>query len=89
MSQKHARILEGILQEPVRGNIHWREVESLLQHLGAILDCAHGGARVKVLLNGVEGSVHRPHHSRVCSKQEIRHLREYLLSAGIRPASNG
>jgi len=89
MSQKHERILQGILQEPVRGNIHWREVESLLHHLGATLDSGHGGARVKVVLNGAEGTVHRPHHSGVCSKQDIRHLREFLLSAGISLVSNG
>lgn len=78
MSQKHTRILESILQEPVSGNIHWREVESLLHHLGAVVEPAHG-ARLRVTLKGIEGTLHRPHHSGVCSKQEIRHLRDYLL----------
>ncbi len=83
MSHKHDRILQSILEEPVSGNIHWREVESLLQHLGADIEPGHG-ARLKVLLNGVEGTLHRPHHSGVCSKQEIRHLRDYLLRVGVR-----
>lgn len=82
MSQKHERLLRAILQEPVSGNIHWREVESLLQHLGAVIEPGHG-ARMKVVLNNVEGTLHRPHHSGVCGKHDIRHLREYLLSAGI------
>lgn len=82
MSQKHRRILSAILQEPVGGNIHWREVESLLQHLGAQVEPAHG-ARMRVVLNGVEGTLHRPHHSGVCGKHDIRHLREYLNAAGV------
>lgn len=85
MSQKYARLLHAILEEPVSGNVHWREVESLLSHLGARVEAGHG-ARVKVVLNGVEGTLHHPHHSGVCSKQDIRHLREYLASAGISAA---
>jgi len=82
MSQKYERILQSILQEPVSGNIHWREVESLLHHLGAVIEPGHG-ARLKVMLNGVEGTLHRPHHSGVCSKQDIRHLRDYLVRVGV------
>jgi hypothetical protein len=82
MSHKYERLLQGILQEPVSGNIHWREVESLLHHLGATISAAHG-ARVHVVLNNVEGHLHRPHHSGICTKQEVRHVREFLLSSGI------
>jgi hypothetical protein len=82
LSHKHERVLSAIMQEPVSANIHWREVESLLQHLGAQIEPGHG-ARMRVILNGVEGTLHRPHHSGVCGKHDIRHLREYLASAGI------
>lgn len=82
MSQKHRRVLAAIMQEPVGANIHWREVESLLHYVGARIEPGHG-ARMKVFLKGLEGTLHRPHHSGVCSKQDIRHLREYLLSAGV------
>ena len=82
MSHKHKRVLGSILQEPVSGNIHWREVESLLHHLGANIETGHG-ARMRIVINGIEGTLCRPHHSGVCSKQDIRHLRTYLLSAGI------
>lgn len=85
MSHKHERLLEAIFQDPVSGNIHWREVESLLHHLGAAVESAHG-ARVRVVLNGVEGFLHRPHHSSACTKQEVRHLREYLASARVTPS---
>lgn len=86
MSHKHERLLQAILKEPVSGNLHWREVESLMHHLGARIEPGHG-ARMRVVLNGVEGSLHRPHHGATCNKHDIRHLREYLLSAGITLAS--
>ena len=35
MSHKHANLMRSIFQDPPSANIHWREVESLLHHLGA------------------------------------------------------
>lgn len=84
MSHKHDRLLQAIFHEPVSANVHWREVESLLHHLGAEIDSLPG-ARVRVTLNGAEGFLHRPHGSNVCGKPEIRHLREFLIAAGIGP----
>ena len=78
----HLNVLRAIFQEPVSGNIHWREVESLLHHLGATVESAHG-ARFRVVLNKVEVFLHHPHNSSVCSKQDIKQLREYLSHAGI------
>jgi len=43
-------------------------------------------ARVSILLNGVEGFLHRPHNSNTCTKQELRHVRDYLSSAGVSPS---
>jgi hypothetical protein len=82
MSHKHDALLRAIFDGPVSSNIHWREVESLLAHLGATLE-PHHGASFRVVLNGIEGFLHRPHQSNTCTKQEIRHLRDYLASAGV------
>lgn len=81
----HLNLLRAIFQDPIGANIHWREVESLLHHLGAKIESSHG-ARFHVVLNKVEGVLHHPHHGGVCSKQEIKHLREYLAQAGVSPA---
>lgn len=82
MSHSHERLLRTVLQEPLGGNIHWRDVESLLRHLGAVIEPLRG-ARMRIELNGVIGTLHRPHQSGVCSKQDIRHLRDYLNAAGV------
>ncbi|MEJ1297022.1 MAG: type II toxin-antitoxin system HicA family toxin [Candidatus Sedimenticola sp. (ex Thyasira tokunagai)] len=82
MNHKQKHTLQALFKEPVSGNLHWRDIESLLRSLGVELQSGHG-ARIGLLFNGVEGSFHRPHHSGVSSKQEIRHLRQFLISAGI------
>jgi hypothetical protein len=86
MSSKHDRVLQSIFHDPVSGNIHWRDIESLLSHLGANVTSGHG-ARMRVELNGIESTLHRPHQSGVCAKQDIRQLREFLDAAGIGESS--
>lgn len=85
MSHKQARIIGEIFKEPVTGNLHWRDVESLLHHLGA--DVVQHGARLHVTLNGREGVLHRPHKAGVSSKQDVRHIREVLAALGVTPSS--
>ena len=86
MSAKQKRLLYSILAEPPNGNTQWRDIESLLKHLGAKVEIVHG-ARFHIILNGVETSLHKPHNSNVCSKRDIHLLRDYLISANIGVAS--
>ena len=82
MSHKHRNVLEAIFRDPISSNIQWREVESLLVHLGATIEASHG-ARFRVLLNRHEFFVHHPHHGNEFAKPEIKHLRECLAAAGV------
>ena len=82
MSHKHLHLLQTIFHDPISANIHWREVESLLAHLGADVEAVHG-ARIRVVLNRVEVFLHHPHNSSTCSKQEIQQVREFLARAGV------
>ena len=83
MSHKHENLLRAIFHDPVSGNIQWREAESLLRHLGATIEQL-SGARIRVRLNGVEDTLHRPHHGDALGRQDIYHLREYLAAPGSR-----
>ncbi|CAA9891032.1 conserved hypothetical protein [Candidatus Methylobacter favarea] len=82
---RHLNLLRAIFQDPVNANIHWREVESLLHHLGAAIEPIHG-ARFRVVLNQFEDILHHPHHSNECTRQDIKQLREFLAHAGISPS---
>lgn len=82
MSHKHLHLLQAIYHEPPSANIHWREIESLLTHLGANIESAHG-ARLRIVLNKVEVFLHHPHNNSTCAKQEVKQIREFLAHAGI------
>ena len=81
----HSSLLKAIFQDPVSANMHWREIESLLHHLGAIIEPIHG-ARFRVVLNGIEFVLHHPHHGNEFTKQDIKQLRGHLAQAGISPS---
>ncbi len=85
MSHKHAHLIDAIFQDHITGNIHWRDVESLLTHLGADI-LTQSGATMHVKLNGFDGTLHRPHHSNSLSRQDVKHLREFLAHARVTPS---
>ena len=85
MSHKHDNLLRAIFHDPVSGNLQWREIESLLKHLGASMESL-SGTRVRVKLNGAEGILHRPHGGNTLGRQDIVHLREYLAHARMTPS---
>lgn len=85
MSHKYEHLLHSIFQDPINCNLHWREIESLLHHLGASVEPVHG-ARFRVVLNGVEGFLHHPHHSNVLPRHDVKNLRQFLASARVTPS---
>ena len=85
MSHKHENLIRAIFHDPISGNIQWREIESLLRHLGADVESL-SGTRVRVKLNGHEGILHRPHGGNALGRQDVQHLREYLARARITPS---
>ncbi|SCK61843.1 HicA toxin of toxin-antitoxin [Variovorax sp. HW608] len=85
MNRRAANLLRTIFHDPPSGNIHWRDIESLLKHVGASLEPI-SGARVRVKLNRMEGILHRPHHSNVLDASGLMHVREFLARAGVTPS---
>jgi len=86
MSHRHATLLRSIFHDPPSGNVHWRDVESLLKHVGATLEPIPG-ARIRAKLNRMEGVLHRPHHSNVLDASALMHLRQFLARAGVTPST--
>ena len=85
MSHKHDNLIRAIFHDPISGNLQWREIESLLKHLGADFESL-SGTRVRVKLNGHEGILHRPHGGNTLGRQDVAHLREYLAHARVTPS---
>lgn len=84
MNRKHQRTLEAIFEDPVRCDIPWRDIESLLRALGA--DITEGeGSRVRIALNGVRAVFHRPHPQKETDRGTVRSMRRFLIEAGVTP----
>ena len=45
----YAQLIRTIFHDPPSGNVHWREIESLLRHVGATLEPI-SGARIRITL---------------------------------------
>lgn len=86
MSQKHVKLLTEIFHDPISTNIHWREIEALLKHLGAEVESL-SGARIRVKLGHAEGILHRPHHGgNTLDRHSVQMLREFLARGGATPS---
>lgn len=68
MSHKHSYLLEAIYHDPPSANIHWREIESLLAHVGATVESVHGA---RLAAGTAWSCLHHPHNSSTCPRQEI------------------
>jgi hypothetical protein len=85
MSHKHEQLLKTIFHDPISGNIHWRDVETLLKHLGAEIEMLTG-ARIRAKIGHAEGVLHRPHRSNALDRRSVQPLRAFLGRAGATPS---
>ena len=84
MNSKHKKTLAAIFEEPARANIDWKDIENLLSGLGAELTEGRG-SRLRVALNGVRASFHRPHPRKEAGKLMIKSVRRFFMEAGVEP----
>ena len=81
---KHDKTLQAIFSDPVRSNINWSVIESMLEHFGA--EVTEGsGSRVRIALNGVRAVFHRPHPRKEAGRGTVRSMQRFLTEAGLRP----
>jgi hypothetical protein len=85
VSRHHANLIRSIFHDPPGGNVHWREIESLLRHVGCEIEPL-SGARVRVRLDRMEDILHRPHHGNTLDAKALLHLRGFLARAGVTPS---
>ena len=84
LSGKHRRTLRAIFDDPIRSNIAWADIETLLATLGAELREGRG-SRVRIHLNEIRAVFQRPHPQKETDKGALKSMRRFLTEAGIRP----
>jgi hypothetical protein len=85
VNSKQRRTLEAIFAEPVRANIHYKDLEGMFAALGAEVYPNRAGSRVGVVLNGRKYSYHRPHPENEIGRKTVRDVRDFLTAAGVEP----
>ncbi len=82
LNTKHQKTLNAIFENPVKSNISWNDVETMLIALGA--EVSEGsGSRVKVVFNEIRAVFHRPHPEKETDKGAIKSVRRFLTEAGV------
>jgi len=84
MNSKHRKTLEAIFADPVRSNILWDDIETLLVAMGA--ERYEGnGSRVRFLLNGAKAIFHRPHPQKETDRGAVVSVRRFIEAGGQTP----
>lgn len=68
---------------PVQAGIAWRDIEALLNFLGAEISEGNG-SRVRIALNGIRAVFHRPHPQKETDRGAVVSIRRFLKEAGIK-----
>jgi hypothetical protein len=84
LSRKNQSILQSIFDEPLRSNVQWKDLISLLKTVGAEIS-EGAGSRTRIALNGVRAVFHRPHPRKEIDKGALKDVRRFLTTAGITP----
>ncbi|NJL11228.1 MAG: type II toxin-antitoxin system HicA family toxin [Calothrix sp. SM1_7_51] len=82
MNSGRRKILNDLFTEPIRADVRWDDVETLMQALGAEISQG-GGSRVRFAFNDVKATFHKPHPEPELKKYSVKKIKQFLENAGI------
>ncbi|MEM9156211.1 MAG: type II toxin-antitoxin system HicA family toxin [Cyanobacteria bacterium P01_F01_bin.33] len=88
LNSKQRKTLQDVFDDPVKSDIKWSDIESLVLALGGTLK-ERRGSRVSIRVGGVSRIFHRPHPSPNTVKAAVRDFRRLLQEADISPNIGG
>jgi hypothetical protein len=74
------KVLHAIFAHPVNANLDMKDIEAVLNGLGAEID-ARTKSRIGVKLNGKETTLHLANHT--LAKAEVMQVRKFLEGCGV------
>ncbi len=84
MNKKQRAILTAIFDDPIRRNIIWTDVVTLIKALGGTV-LQGSGSRVRFDLNDVSLNIHSPHPQKELKRYQVKAVRDFLVNAGVSP----
>jgi hypothetical protein len=82
MNRKQRKTYDAIFAEPIRRNILWNDVVSLIKNLGGMVTQGDG-SRVRFDLNEISLNIHSPHPQKELKRYQVKAIREFLTKAGV------
>ena len=82
MNRKQRNTYDAIFAQPIRRNIVWNDVVSLVKALGGQVTQGDG-SRVRFDLNGISLNIHSPHPQKELKIYQVKAVRDFLLNAGV------
>ena len=82
MNKKQRKTLDAIFANPIRRNIIWDDVVSLIEAIGGKV-LQGNGSRVRFSLNGVSLNIHSPHPQKELKRYQVKDVRTFLSRAGV------
>jgi hypothetical protein len=82
LNNKNKKTLKAILEDPIRSDIRWSDIESLIEALGGVITQGNG-ARVRFRIGDIAATIHRPHPKSEINKAGVKDLRVKLKEWGI------
>ena len=82
MNKKQRKTLDAIFATPIRRNIVWDDVVSLIEALGGTV-IQGDGSRVRFSLNGISLNIHSPHPQKELKRYQVKDVRTFLLRAKV------
>ena len=83
MNNKQKNTYKSIFTNPIRRDIIWNDVVSLIKALGGTVK-EGDGSRVRFDLNNVSLNIHSPHPQKELKKYQVKAIREFLINAGVK-----
>lgn len=84
MKDKHRKTLNNVFKKPVQAGILWKDIEAMLKAYNAEISEGEG-SRVRIKLNGIRATFHRPHPRKEIDKGAVVSMRRFLVTAGVEP----
>ena len=82
MNKKQRKIYDAIFATPIRRNIVWNDVVSLVEALGGTV-IQGNGSRVRFSLNDIALNIHSPHPQKELKRYQVKAVRSFLTKAEV------
>jgi hypothetical protein len=84
VNNRQCATLAAVFEDPLRTDIGWGDIRSLLAALGGVISEGRG-SRVRVTLGDRKAVFHRPHPRNETDRGTVRSVRTFLIEAGVAP----